>query len=74
MQKVNHGEETLGATSTEARSTAAYGNSNWVDEFAGAEGVTRQPESSADQDWAAEFGVNRQPDLAEQWTQEFSGG
>ncbi len=74
MQKVNQGEETLGATSTEARSTAAYGNSNWADEFAGAEGVTRQPESSADQDWAAEFATtNRTPDLAEQWTQEFSG-
>nr|CAG4636969.1 EOG090X054E [Ceriodaphnia reticulata]SVE72904.1 EOG090X054E [Ceriodaphnia reticulata] len=74
MQKVNQGEETLGTTSTEARSAAAYGNSNWADEFAGAEGVTKQPESSADQDWAAEFATNRQPDLAEQWTQEFSGG
>lgn len=71
MHKVSQGEEDLGTG--EARSTAAYGNSNWADEFAGAEGVTRHPESSSDQDWAAEFTANPQPDLAEQWTQEFSG-
>lgn len=71
MHKVSQGEEDLGTG--EARSTAAYGNSNWADEFAGAEGVTKHPESSSDQDWAAEFTTNPQPDLAEQWTQEFSG-
>ncbi|XP_057365948.1 peroxisomal targeting signal 1 receptor-like isoform X1 [Daphnia carinata] len=71
MQRVSQGEENL---TTELKSTAAYGNSNWAEEFAGADGVIKQPESSSDQDWAAEFTTNHQPDLAEEWTKEFSDG
>ena len=70
MHKVNQGEEDL---TSEPRTTTAHNNSNWVEEFSGSEGVTKQPESSADQDWPAEFTTNRQPDLAEEWTKEFSG-
>nr|SVE73524.1 EOG090X054E [Daphnia atkinsoni] len=74
MQKVSQGEEHLTDESKSTATTAAYGNSNWAEEFAGAEGVVKQPESSSDQDWTAEFTSNHQPDLAEQWTKEFSGG
>ena len=70
MHKVSQGEEDL---TSEPRTTNAYGNSNWAEEFAGSEGITKQPESSADQDWAAEFTTNQQPDLAEKWTKEFNG-
>lgn len=73
MQKVSQGEENLNAPAAEPRTTAAYGNSNWAEEFAGAEGITKQPNSSADQDWAAEFNTNQPTDLADQWTQEFTG-
>nr|CAH0112176.1 unnamed protein product [Daphnia galeata] len=71
MHKVSQGEEDL---TSEPRTTHAYGNSNWAEEFAGSEGITKQPESSADQDWAAEFTTNQQPDLAEKWTKEFNDG
>ncbi|XP_046462391.1 peroxisomal targeting signal 1 receptor-like isoform X2 [Daphnia pulex] len=71
MHKVNQGEEDL---TSEPRTTTAHSNSNWAEEFSGSEGVTRQPESSADQDWAAEFTTNRQPDSADEWTKEFSDG
>nr|CAG4641654.1 EOG090X054E [Eurycercus lamellatus] len=74
MQKVSRGEETLESTTETAGATAAFGNSNWADEFTGAEanGVILQPGSSADIDWTAEF-TGQQPDLAEQWSQEFTG-
>lgn len=70
MHKISTGKEDLGTAA--AQSTATFSSSNWADEFAGAEGVTKQPELSADQDWVGEF-TNNKPDLAEQWTQEFSG-
>lgn len=76
MKKVSRGEETLELRpDTSDKTTAAFGNSNWADEFvgAGASGV-QQSESTVDQDWTKEFtgesGV--QADLADQWTQEFT--
>ena len=79
MKKVSQGEETLeprgyGAEAA-PKTTAAFGNSNWADEFIGAEanGATRQPGPTADEDWTAEFTGRQQPDLADQWSREFTG-
>lgn len=71
MHKVSQGEENL--TTTDPRTTAGYGNSNWAEEFIGVEGITKEPQQSADQDWTKEFVANPQPDLADEWTREFSG-
>ena len=72
MQKVSRGEETLGASATDAaKTTAAFGNSNWADEFvAEAKNLST---TSTDQDWASEFAARAPADLADDWSREFSG-
>ena len=75
MQKVSRGEETLGATaevSTDAaKTTAAFGNSNWADEFVAE--ANNPISTSADQDWTSEFVGGAPADLADDWSREFSG-
>jgi len=70
MQKVSRGEETLGATDA-AKTTAAFGNSNWADEFVAE--ANKPSTTSADQDWASEFAGRAPADLADDWSREFSG-
>lgn len=73
MQKISAGEDIMTQNDNLARTTTAYGNSNWAEEFVGAEGITKEPKSSADQDWTKEFMANKPADLSEEWTREFTG-
>nr|CAG4646219.1 EOG090X054E [Macrothrix elegans] len=68
MNKLSTGEETL---EPGARSTAAYGNSNWAEEFL-VDGIVKEPETSTDLDWTKEL-LGDKPDMAEQWEKEFTG-
>ena len=94
MHQIERGEVTLNSQTEQvdqdqnaARSTLAFGNSNWAEEFLGVgatanegNGVVQQPSSSADQDWTKDFLAgaseiqSRPSDLADQWTQEFTEG
>lgn len=70
MKNISSGQETLEPEASSAKTTNAFGNSNWAEEFtSGAEGA----QASTDLDWTKEFTSNVKPDLAEEWTQEFTG-
>lgn len=69
MKKVSNGEEKLEPPGEAAKTTAAFGNSNWADEFVSGAAQKTTP----DEDWATEFAGRPQPDLAEQWSREFTG-